>query len=62
MHELLTPQWMMLTPLDELVRRLHEITAQHLRFREEAPLVLSGEARHRFSGGLVVARPHAEVA
>jgi hypothetical protein len=63
-HVVLTPQLVMLSPLEELARRLHEIAAQHPRFREEVPLVLAGEQhrRHRFSGVLTVARSHAEVA
>ena len=64
LHVHLTPQLVMLTPLEELARRLHEIAAQHPRFREEAPLVLSGETRrrHRFSGALVVAHGASQVA
>jgi len=63
-HVVLSPQLVMLSPLEELARRLHEIAAQHPRFREEVPLVLLGEERrrHRFSGALTVARSHAEVA
>lgn len=63
-HVVLTPQLVMLSPLEELARRLHEVVAQHPRFREEAPLVLAGEQhrRHRYSGTLSVARSHAEVA
>ena len=46
-----------LVPLPELRRRCHEITAEHPRFREEVPLVLSGEThrRERLSGRLVLA-------
>lgn len=64
LHVVLTPQLVMLAPLDELARRLHEIAAQQPRFREEVPLVLAGEThrRHRYSGALRVSRPHAEVA
>ncbi|MGI4762937.1 MAG: hypothetical protein ACRYF0_19655 [Janthinobacterium lividum] len=64
LHQHLTPQLVMLTPLTELARRLHEIAAQHPRFREEAPLVLAGEERrrHRYSGALTVVHSHAEVA
>jgi hypothetical protein len=64
LHVVLTPQLVMLSPLEELARRLHEIAAQHPRFREEAPLVLAGEQRrrHRYSGALSVAHSHAEVA
>jgi hypothetical protein len=60
----LTEPLLMLSPLEELARRLHEVVAQHPRFREEAPLVLAGEQRrrHRFSGALTLARSHAEVA
>ena len=56
LHDYLTPQLVMLTPLEELARRLHELTAQHPRFREEAPLVLVGEQRRRqrYSGELLV--------
>lgn len=63
-HVVLTEPLLMLAPLDELARRLGEITAQHPRFREEAPLVLAGEAhrRRRYSGTLLVAHRHAEVA
>ncbi|MVN77720.1 hypothetical protein GO988_15410 [Hymenobacter sp. HMF4947] len=64
LHQHLSPQLVMLTPLPELERRLHEIAAQHPRFREEAPLVLSGEARrrHRYSGGLGVTGKASQVA
>jgi hypothetical protein len=64
LHVVLSPQLVMLSPLEELARRLHEIAAQHPRFREEAPLVLAGEQRrrHRYSGALTVAHRHAEVA
>ena len=68
LHELLhlhlTPQLVMLAPLEELSRRLHELAAQHPRFREEAPLVLVGEERRRqrFSGGLVVVQETSRVA
>lgn len=63
-HVVLTPQLLMLSPLEELARRLHEVVAQQPRFREEAPLVLAGEAhrRRRFSGALTLAHRHAEVA
>jgi len=63
-HVVLTEPLLMLAPLPELARRLHEVVAQHPRFREEAPLVLAGEQhrRHRFSGTLAVVRSHAEVA
>jgi hypothetical protein len=63
-HVVLTEPLLMLSPLEELARRLHEIAAQHPRFREEAPLVLAGEQRrrHRYSGALTVAHLHAEVA
>jgi hypothetical protein len=63
-HVVLTEPLLMLSPLEELARRLHEVVAQHPRFREEAPLVLAGEQRrrHRFSGALTLARSHAEVA
>ncbi len=63
-HVVLTPQLLMLAPLQELTRRLHEVVAQQPRFREEAPLVLAGEQRRRaqYSGGLRVAHRHAEVA
>jgi len=61
-HVVLTERLLMLSPLEELARRLHEVVAQHPRFREEAPLVLAGEQRrrHRYSGALAVS--HAEVA
>jgi hypothetical protein len=61
-HVVLTEPLLMLAPLPELARRLHEVTAQHPRFREEAPLVLAGETarRRRYSGALAVS--HAEVA
>jgi hypothetical protein len=60
LHQHLTPQLVMLAPLDQLSRRLHEIAAQHPRFQEEAPLVLSGEAgrRQRLSGELQVVVHH----
>ena len=63
-HVVLTPQLLMLSPLEELARRLHEVVAQQPRFREEAPLVLAGEEhrRRRYSGALTVAHRHAEVA
>ena len=63
-HVVLTPQLLMLSPLPELARRLHEVVAQQPRFREEAPLVLAGEEhrRRRYSGTLTVAHRHAEVA
>ena len=56
------PAVIKVTPLPELARRCHEIAAEHLRFREEAPLVLAGEMRrrHRYSGELAVS--HAGVA
>ena len=43
--------------MEELQRRTHEIVAEHPRFREEVPLVLSGETRRRqrLQGLLVVA-------
>ena len=57
MHELLRdhlPPAVVLKalPLEELERRCHEVAAEHQRFREEAPLVLQGEAsrRHRLRG------------
>ena len=56
MHELLRdhlpPLLVKWSPLPELDRRLQEITAEHPRFREEAPLVLQGETarRRRLSG------------
>lgn len=55
-HVVLTPQLLMLSPLEELARRLHEVVAQQPRFREEAPLVLAGEERrrHRYGGELAV--------
>jgi|GEM_PF-2271722 len=63
-HVVLTEPLLMLSPLEELARRLHEIVAQQPRFQEEAPLVLAGEQhrRHRYSGTLAVRRPRAEVA
>jgi hypothetical protein len=63
-HKVLTEPLLMLSPLEELARRLHEVVAQQPRFREEAPLVLAGEEyrRRRYSGALTVARSHAEVA
>jgi len=63
-HVVLTEPLLMLAPLPELARRLHEVVAQHPRFREEAPLVLAGETRRRrrYSGALTVAHSHAEVA
>lgn len=63
-HVVLTPQLVMLAPLEELARRLHEVAAQQPRFREEAPLVLMGEERRRqrYSGALSLVRGHAEVA
>lgn len=53
-----------LTPLPELERRCHEIVAEHARFREEAPLVLKGEARrrHRLSGHLHLSLTQPKVA
>ena len=53
-----------LTPLKELERRCHEIVAEHPRFREEAPLVLRGEAqrRVRLRGLLSVTVSHVSVA
>ncbi|MGI4873399.1 MAG: hypothetical protein ACRYFX_19750 [Janthinobacterium lividum] len=64
LHELLhqhlpPPLILKLTPLPELERRLEEITAEHPRFREEAPLVLAGEQqrRQRLSGTLRLAAP-----
>ncbi|MVN77821.1 hypothetical protein GO988_15930 [Hymenobacter sp. HMF4947] len=68
LHELLRdhlpPQLVMLTPLQELERRLHEIAAQHPRFREETPLVLAGEIkrRYRYSRFLEGAATHVQVA
>jgi hypothetical protein len=68
MHELLRDHLpaslIMLTPLQELERRCHEIAAQHPRFREEVPLVLRGEAqrRTRLSGLLQVSVNHFQVA
>ena len=61
-HKVLTEPLLMLSPLEELARRLREVTALHPRFREEAPLVLAGEAarRRRYSGELAVSQ--AEVA
>ena len=55
-HQHLTPQLVMLVPLKELRRRLHEIATEHPRFREETPLVLAGETRRRrrLSGELTV--------
>lgn len=46
-----------LTSLGELRRRCHEIVAEHPRFREEVPLVLTGEERRRqhYAGQLVAA-------
>ncbi|MGI4762520.1 MAG: hypothetical protein ACRYF0_17545 [Janthinobacterium lividum] len=63
-HVVLTEPLLMLAPLEELARRLHEITVQHPRFREEAPLVLAGETyrRHRFNGTLAVSARHSQVA
>ena len=56
LHQHLCPKLVMLTPLAELERRLHEIAAQHPRFQEETPLVLAGEAhrRRRLGGELTV--------
>jgi hypothetical protein len=57
MHELLRDHLppavvIKVLPLEELERRCHEVAAEHQRFREEAPLVLQGEAtrRHRLRG------------
>ena len=63
-HVVITEPLLMLAPLPELARRLHEVVAQHPRFREEAPLVLAGEERRRrrYSGALTLAHSHAEVA
>ena len=63
-HVVLTEPLLMLAPLPELARRLHEVVAQHPRFREEAPLVLAGEThrRRRFSGGLAVSASRSQVA
>ena len=69
MHELLRDHLpaplVKLTPLKQLRRRLQEITAEHPRFREEAPLVLLGEERRRqrLAGVLVaVSAAHSQVA
>ena len=63
-HVVLTEPLLMLAPLEELARRLHEVVAQQPRFREEAPLVLAGEEhrRRRYSGALTLTHRHAEVA
>lgn len=63
-HVVLTEPVLMLAPLPELARRLHEVTAQQPRFREEAPLVLAGETarRQRYSGALAVSASHPQVA
>jgi hypothetical protein len=63
-HVVITEPLLMLAPLPELARRLHEVVAKHPRFREEAPLVLAGEERRRrrYSGALTLAHSHAEVA
>ena len=57
----LPPLLIKLTPLKELRRRCHEIAAEHPRFREEVPLVLTGEERRRqkLSGVLVAVTTHA---
>ena len=54
---LLPPALVMLAPLKELRRRIHEINATHPQYREETPLVLSWEKqrRQRLSGQLHVA-------
>ena len=46
-HVVLTEPLLMLAPLPELARRLHEVVAQQPRFREEAPLVMAEEHRCR---------------
>ena len=63
-HKVLTEPLLMLAPLPELARRLHEVVAQQPRFREEAPLVLAGEEyrRRHYSGALNLAHSRAEVA
>jgi hypothetical protein len=61
-HVVLTEPLLMLAPLPELARRLHEVVAEQPRFREEAPLVLAGEVRRRRRYGGELAVSHAEVA
>lgn len=64
MHELLRDHLpaplVKLAPLPELARRCREIAAEHPRFREEVPLVLSIEERRRehFSGTLELVTTH----
>jgi len=55
-YERLSPQLIKLSALPELARCLHELVAEHPRFREEAPLVLVGEQqrRQRLSGALTL--------
>jgi hypothetical protein len=55
----LHPQLIMLAPLDELARRLNEISTKYPHFQEETPLVLVGEVRRRqlLAGQPHVARP-----
>lgn len=46
-HVVLTEPLLLLAPLPELARCLHEVVAPQPRFREEAPLVLAEEHRRR---------------
>ncbi|HEX8505488.1 MAG TPA: hypothetical protein VF630_08980, partial [Hymenobacter sp.] len=59
----LPPAVVMLTPLEQLARRAQELHHTHPQYREELPLVLSGEARRRarFHGLQVVDGPVRDV-
>ena len=61
---LLPPALVALVPLEELARRIQEITATHPQHQEETPLVLAWETsrRQKLSGQLVVTVNHCQVA